>query len=201
MLYLMVMGALPHGQAPRRAQIEIPEEWFFRIGQDDAEAFCCLYEHTSRIMYTYILSLVRQHDDALDLLQDTFCKIRAAAHLYRPMGKPLAWMFTIARNLCNTHLKRSQRFLPAVQEENSLALSYVSDPLDRLALEQALACLDEQERTVVLLHAVSGLKHREIAQSLSLPLSTVLSKYHRALKKLRVRLSEEEALHAETQPH
>lgn len=38
---------------------------------------------------------------------------------------------------------------------------------------------------MVLLHAVSGMKHREIAQLLRLPLATVLSKYHRALKKMR----------------
>ena len=59
----------------------------------------------------------------------------------------------------------------------------------RLALlEQALGTLEEQARRIVLLHAVTGLKHREIAQLLELPLATVLSKYHRALKKLKAQL-------------
>ena len=44
---------------------------------------------------------------------------------------------------------------------------------------------------MVLLHAVSGLRHREIARDLGLPLSTVLSRYSRALKKLKRCLSEE----------
>ena len=48
---------------------------------------------------------------------------------------------------------------------------------------------------MVLLHVVSGLKHREIAQDLGLPLGTVLTRYHRALKKLRHILSEGGALH------
>ena len=47
---------------------------------------------------------------------------------------------------------------------------------------------EEQARRIVLLHAVTGLKHREIAQLLELPLATVLSKYHRALKKLKAQL-------------
>ena len=51
-----------------------------------------------------------------------------------------------------------------------------------LAVE--LARLGAEEGQIVLLHAVTGLKHREIAQLLELPLSTVLSKYHRGLKKL-----------------
>lgn len=75
--------------------------------------------------------------------------------------------------------------------EEDFRLSYVSDPTDRLVLEAALKTLNEEERRVVLLHAISGLKHREIAQDLGLPLSTVLSRYHRALKKLKRCLTEE----------
>ena len=56
------------------------------------------------------------------------------------------------------------------------------------SVEQALGTLEEQARRIVLLHAVTGLKHREIAQLLELPLATVLSKYHRALKKLKAQL-------------
>ena len=59
---------------------------------------------------------------------------------------------------------------------------------ERLALSAAMETLDEQERRIVLLYAVTGWKHREIAALLELPLPTVLSKYHRALKKLRKRL-------------
>ena len=48
--------------------------------------------------------------------------------------------------------------------------------------------LGDEERQVVMLHAVAGFKHREIAQMLDMALPTVLSKYNRALKKLRTRL-------------
>ena len=58
-------------------------------------------------------------------------------------------------------------------------------PEDRLVLESLLSLLGEQERQIVTLHALTGLKHREIAQLLGLPLSTVLSKYHRGMKKLQ----------------
>ena len=48
-------------------------------------------------------------------------------------------------------------------------------------------------RRIVLLHAVTGMKHREIAALLELPLPTVLSKYHRALKKMRSCLEGDDA--------
>ena len=56
---------------------------------------------------------------------------------------------------------------------------------DRQVLRTALEGLTDEERQVVTLHAVTGWKHKEIAHLLDLPLSTVLSKYRRALQKLR----------------
>ena len=56
---------------------------------------------------------------------------------------------------------------------------------DKDLLGSALKLLDETERRIVILHAASGLKHREIAKQLDIPLPTVLSKYARAIKKLK----------------
>jgi RNA polymerase sigma factor (sigma-70 family) len=78
--------------------------------------------------------------------------------------------------------------------EDSAAFSYITDPTDRIVLQAALATLSEEERQIVLLFAATGMKHREIAASLDMPLSTELSKYHRALKKLRDYLEEKEGL-------
>jgi RNA polymerase sigma-70 factor (ECF subfamily) len=71
--------------------------------------------------------------------------------------------------------------------------SYVTDMDDRIVLEGVLSLLTEEEREIVMLHAVSGMKHKEIADGLGLNLSTTLSKYHRALKKLREYLEGKEA--------
>ena len=59
---------------------------------------------------------------------------------------------------------------------------------DRTVLTAALSALSEEERQIIMLHVTAGLKHREIAQLLELPLSTVLSKYRRALSKLKQKL-------------
>ena len=61
----------------------------------------------------------------------------------------------------------------------------MTDPDDRIVLEGVLSLLSEEEREIIILYAVSGMKHKEIAESLGLKLSTTLSKYHRALKKLK----------------
>ena len=62
---------------------------------------------------------------------------------------------------------------------------------DKIIVEACMKILSDEERQIVTLHAVSGFKHREIAGFLDIPLPTVLSRYNRALKKLRKYLTEE----------
>lgn len=166
---------------------EIDESLFSRIGNDDMDALEELYHQTERTLYAYILSNIKNHDETLDLIQETYIKIMASAHLYKPMGKPLAWIFTIARNLYLSKLRKEKREVNLDSEiiEDNLDFSYVKDYEDRIVLETALNILDKEEREIVLLYAVSGLKHKEIAELLDLKLSTALSKYNRALKKIR----------------
>ena len=190
---ILFISFVIENNSPNRKSIDIDEKLFERIGKDDMEAFETLYIITERTMYAYILSLIKNHEDALDIMHDTYLKIRSAAHLYKPMGKPLAWMFTIAKNITRNKQKSQNRFIDSegIGLENKLDFSYVSDPIDRIVLQSALNILSEEERNIVLLYAVSGMKHREIASNLGIPLSTGLSKYRRALKKLRLHLKEE----------
>ncbi|HWT27812.1 MAG TPA: sigma factor-like helix-turn-helix DNA-binding protein, partial [Mobilitalea sp.] len=76
--------------------------------------------------------------------------------------------------------------------EDDLSFSYVTDSDDRLVLQAALEILNVEEREIILLHAISGFKHREIADNLGMPLATVLSKYNRGLGKLRKHLKGQE---------
>lgn len=59
-----------------------------------------------------------------------------------------------------------------------------------MVLDAAMECLEQDEREIVILHALTGLRHREIAEALDMPEGTVLSKYNRALKKMRKALGE-----------
>ena len=140
-------------------------------------------------MFGLALSYLKNRHDAEDVTQDTFVRAWENAPSYRPQGKPMAWLLTIARNLSLMKLREKDRTESLPEED--WALPGPDDALtteDRTVLSAAMSVLEDEEQRIVLLHAVTGLKHREIAESLSLPLSTVLSKYHRALKKLRRKL-------------
>ena len=158
-----------------------------QVGRGDREAFARLYSLTRGAVYALALSLLHDGHEAQDVAQDAFVRVWECAPGYRPQGSPMAWLLTVTRNLALSRLRRSGR-QTALDEAAWNAIPAAApdvSPEDRQVLQDALARLGAEERRIILLHAVAGLKHRETAQLLELPLSTVLSKYHRGLKKLR----------------
>lgn len=173
------------------------EELLERVSRGDEDAFRRLYQNTDRTIYSYILSIVKNVQDAEEIMQETYLKVWTSAAGYRSQGKPLAWMFTIARNLCYMKFRDKKHEADIclddlTGEEIGEVCPQLENIADKLALQAALEILKEDERQVVMLHAAAGMKHREIAANLKMPLATVLSKYNRAMKKLENYLGKEE---------
>lgn len=188
LVFTAIVCDKPHSDEP----LKIDESLFSRIEAGEKEAFCTLYQQTSNAVFSYALSLLRNRTDAEDAMQETFLKIRSAAHLYTPMGKPMAWIFTITRNICMMKYRRQKHFSAISVEEirEDVDFHQIEDREDRIVLETAFQVLSQEECQIIVMHAVSGLRHREISELLHIPLSTVLSKYRRGLKKLRRQLEE-----------
>lgn len=189
---MLVFAAVVVDTPQEKETIAIDETLFYRISIGNREAFYELYDKTSNAVYSYALSLLRNCDDAEDAMQETYLKVRSAAHLYMPMGKPLAWIFTIARNICLMKYRQQKHraVIPFEEIQEVPDCSQIKSREDRIVLETAFQTLSHEECQIIILHAVSGLKHREIGEMLGLSLSTVLSKYNRGIKKLRHQLEE-----------
>lgn len=164
------------------------DEILRRLAKGDKKALEQLYHETRAAVYGFSLSITKNPADSEDVLQETYLKVWANAERYTAKGTPMSWILTITKNLSLMKLREKKRHQDLKPEEWDLSF-HIPDTAgnteDRHLLEAALNMLSEEERRIILLHAVSGLKHREIADLLELALATVLSKYHRALKKLR----------------
>ncbi len=177
-----------------RAQSTVADEDIRKIAAGEAGALRSLYERIHPAVYGYALSLIKNTHDAEDILQETFLSIHRAAGDYQPSGKPMAWIFTIAKNhaLMKLRSRAKEEPLPETPIEDTAAFAQIKSIEARAVLLAALKTLSDEERQIVSLYCVAGLKNREIAALMDLPLGTVLSKYSRALKKLRAILKEED---------
>lgn len=162
------------------------------LGQGNNDAFDELYTLTNKAIYAYALTITRNVYDAQDITNDCFVNIYANAHKYLAQGKPMAWIMSIVKNMCYTRFRQNERFadVDEAQLENQLLTSADASVEDRIIVRTCLYKLSDQERMIVVLHAVAGMRHKDIATHLQIPLSTVLSKYNRAIAKLKIYLQE-----------
>ncbi len=166
------------------------EGYLKAIANDDMTSLRLLYEETGAGVFSFALSMLKNREDAEDVLQDVYLSVHNSAHLYKPMGRPMEWLMTITRNQCLSKLRQRSKQKPLEREDTAVDYFDISDSDQRIALNEALKSLTDEERRIVTLHSAAGLKHREIGAVLDMPPSTVRTKYHRALKKLRKLLSE-----------
>lgn len=162
------------------------------IAAGDRDALAELYGATQAAVYGFALSICKNPQDAEDILQDVYLRVWSAADGYEAHGKPMAWLLTITRNLSLMCLRKRSKEADLSQEELEAFFADKSAVTtdDRMLLTSILKVLDETERRIVMLHAAAGMKHREIAVLLEIPLSTVLSKYTRSLAKLKAEIKE-----------
>lgn len=168
----------------------IIEECLISLANGNIDAMDLLYETIKKDIYAFALSKVKNKLDADDILQDTFIRIYENAKLYTPMGKPLAWIVKIETNVINRYFQVKSK--DALVNED-VVINTVSDtnadPIDSKIkneyVKTLLSKLNDFEREVITLHIVSDMKFKDIANLLGKPLSTVLSKYNRAIKKLQ----------------
>ncbi len=168
-----------------------------QISAQDRDSLAELYRRTRTAVYAFALSYLKNGQDAEDVTQDTFVRIWENAHRYQRQGHPIRWILAICKNLCLMRLRQQFRTQPLPEEDNHPAFALDCPTLtadDRHVLSIALQVLKDDERRVLFLHVITGLKHREIAALLQIPLPTVLSKYHRALKKLKLMLEGDEPI-------
>ena len=172
----------------RKNLIKISDKLIKRIANYDSSAFEELYNKASGAVYGLAISILRNPADAEDVVQDTFISIYDNANKYQPNGKAMAWIFTITRN--HALMKIRDRKKQNLVDPNELYDVGIDSTAEQEMQDDELIrvisnVLKSDERQIVMMHVMSNMKHKDIAEIMDMPLSTVLSKYRRSLKKLR----------------
>ena len=149
---------------------------------NDKQILADIYDLTYGAIYAFIVSIVKDREVAKDITHDTYLTIYKNSNQYIAKGHPLAWMYAIAKNTAKMHLRKIRE---VTVEEDIEIVSPQVDIVSNVTVEYMLRNLDEEEREIVVMRSLSDLPFKDIAQALDMRLSTVLSKYHRAIKKLK----------------
>lgn len=156
-------------------------------------------------VYRMALQLTRHPDEASDLVQETYLRAIRAHETFQERGSGIrSWLFTILHNTFYTRASRKARGPALVDEfheadyretaphDDPPAWDLASLDWDHVdgRLKKAIDDLPEDQRQALLLWGVGGLKYREIAGVMDVPIGTVMSRLHRARATLAKQLEE-----------
>ena len=174
---------------------------------NDADRFLALLKPIEHELELYCRRLIWEPQEAADALQNAVMRAVAAFNRYRPDASFRAWMFKIltheafALNRKHARIARHEFQLepeelenlsnferPAQDTPQALSPEALNELLEP-TLKAGLRTLTDTERAVLLLRAIADLRYREIADSLSTPLGSVMGNLSRARQKMRAFLA------------
>ncbi|MDB5035128.1 MAG: sigma-70 family polymerase sigma factor [Chlorobi bacterium] len=176
------------------------------VAAHNTAAISTLYDRFSKLMYGIILAVVRDTDDAEDILQEVFVQIWKNASTYQPaLGSPKTWMARLAHNR-SVDLLRSKRYRQRKSEVTGLdsgnidvtpPAEYVDNNTWRQTVQneqagyisRALARLPHEQRNLIDMAFLQGYTHQEIATATDIPLGTVKTRIRSGMQELRSYLS------------
>lgn len=177
-------------------------QWIAAARAGDPEAFCRIVELYQDRIFTFLLRMVRQREEAEDLAQETF--VRAWQHLsrYDPRWAFRTWLFTIARNLAVNVLRRPRAMIVSLDGGDdtlppAALASFDTSPAERATVREqkqrvarALDHLSPQAAMVFTLFYQEQMSIAEIARTIGATRGAVKVALHRARETLRTKLRE-----------
>jgi RNA polymerase sigma factor (sigma-70 family) len=170
----------------------------FRNGNTKELAFNAIVNKYKERLYWHIRRMVVQHDDADDVLQETFIKMWKYLAQFRAESGLYTWLYRIATNNCITFLetkgKRTKNLVST--DTNYVANLLESEPgFDAQKIEWklqlALASLPDKQRVVFNLRYYDEMPYEEMSEVLGTSVGALKASYHHAVKKVQAHLTEE----------
>jgi RNA polymerase sigma-70 factor (ECF subfamily) len=161
------------------------------------EAFRKLLQLYQKPLYNHVRGMVMNHDDADDVLQNTFIKVFANLKNFKGDSKLFSWMYRIATNEAITFMQQRSKKQGISNEEvqqkelNKLESDVFFDGNEiQLKLQKAIATLPEKQQLVFKMKYFEELKYEEISEILGTSVGGLKASYHHATKKIEAFVTE-----------
>ena len=172
-----------------------------RFQSGDENAYVELVNRYKDKLTNFVFYFLKDEEHSEDIVQETFIRLYEKKHYYKEIAKFSTWIYTIARNLANTELrKKSRTKIMYLSQMNNNKKDYElksSDPELNKNIENeflmkeihaAIDKLPENYKSVIILRDIQGLDYEQISNIIGVPLGTVKSRINRARLQLQVDL-------------
>lgn len=155
------------------------------------QAFQKLLERYQKPLYSHIRNIVLNHDDADDVLQNTFIKVYQYLNTFKGESKLFSWMYRIATNEAITFLNKKAKLNKISSEklqnnaiDNLKSDIYFDGDEIQIKLHKAIVQLPQKQQLVFKMKYFEELKYEEISEILGTSVGALKASYHHAVKKI-----------------
>jgi len=179
------------------------EELIGRFQAGDELAYVELVNRYKDKLLNFIFPYFGEIEQAEDIVQDTMIKLYEKKHYYKKIAKFSTWLYTIAKNLANTELrKRNRKKITYLSQMSSTESVYeipdvkkdtskdVENEFINKRINLAIAGLPDKFKTVIVLRDIQEMPYEEISSIVGVPLGTVKSRINRARIQLQAELQD-----------
>lgn len=165
--------------------------------QSAEKGFRLLMQKYQERLYWHIRRMVLEHEDANDVIQNTFIKVFKSIHRFEGKSQLYTWLYRIATNEAITFLnKKKRKETVSIDAESNWINKLQSDPYfdDNgavLLLQKAIEQLPEKQRTVFNMRYFDEMSYKEIEEVLQTSVGALKASFHHALKKVEAFLKEQ----------
>ena len=160
------------------------------------KGFLQLMDTYKEPVYWHIRRLVVSHEDAEDILQETFINVYRFSDSFKGESRIFTWLYRIATNECTRHFRKNKKWLNnAVKITEQIAGEFSGNDTEQgdavlLKFQQAILQLPEKQRIVFNMHYFDDLSYEDIGQVLNSSVNTLKTNYHYASEKIKQYLIE-----------
>ena len=155
------------------------------------QAFRALMGQYKERLYWHIRKIVKSHDDADDVLQNTFIKVYRSVKNFNENSKIYSWMYRIATNESITFINKraKERNIDITEHHHNLATTLQEDvhfngTEIQLILQKAIATLPQKQQLVFNMKYFDGIKYSEMSEILETSVGALKASYFHAVKKI-----------------
>ena len=155
------------------------------------KGFRLLLQNYQEKLYWHVRRMVHEHDDANDVLQETFVKVYKYLHNFKGDSKLFTWLYRIASNECLTYLKKQQKHRSSSldNDENSLenqleADSFFEGDEAMIILKKAIETLPEKQKLVFNMKYFDAMSYKDISEVLGTSVGGLKASYFHASQKI-----------------
>ncbi len=155
------------------------------VKKGDAQAYQQIVKKYMQTAYYIALGFVHNHQDALDLSQESFIKAFRKIKSFDAGWPFFPWFYRILKNLCIDHFKRIRRRMEIPLEESYFLIQDSEDKEMKEAMWQGIEKLPFEQKEIIILRYFREYSYEEIAEITGKPIGTVMSSLYYAKKKLK----------------